>query len=72
MNDEIKEKLAIHRVIFAAAIFSLIGLVSWSYQIFINFGLHKYSLISCILTIFYTITIVTYYKKLQTLIKKNK
>ena len=70
MNNKIKEKLALHRIIFAAGVLSIIGLVSWTYQNFTTYGLTMKFLESAILTIFFILVNILYYLRLSNLIKK--
>ena len=71
MNDKIKEKLALHRIVFASGIFSLIGLVSWTYQSF-SIDITSQFWERFILTLFFLTINIIYYKKINKIIEKIK
>ncbi len=62
MNDKIKEKLALYRLILSFDLLAIFGIVGWTYRIYEKFGVDRITLGLAILFFFIIFTAIMFYK----------
>ncbi len=69
MNDKIKEKLALYRLILSFGLLAIFGIVGWTYRIYEKLGADRIAS-SLVILFFFIIFIVIVFYKIIKLIKE--
>jgi hypothetical protein len=69
MNDKIKERLALYKLLLSFNLLAIFGVIGWLYNIYEEFGAEETKFGFLILLIFFAIAIIFFYK-IRTLIEK--